>query len=178
VFLQAGVGGFAATVAGHMAVVLGDKRPTVVVVDPARAACLFESAKAGRLVKVAHGEATIMAMLECYEPSLVAWRILTRVADCFMTVDDEEAIAVMNRLARPTGSDPAVVAGESGGAGLCGAIVALRREDTKQALGLGPASRILVINTEGATAPGLYARLVGMPPDEVLSQNTRTGAVA
>ena len=178
VFLQAGVGGFAAAAAGHMALVLGDRRPTVVVVDPARAACLFESAKAGRPVKVAHGEATVMAMLECYEPSLVAWRILTRVADAFMTVDEDHALAAMNRLARPAGKDPAIVAGESGGVGLAGLIASLSVEEARRALHLGPSSRVLVINTEGATDPALYTKLVGMTPDEVLSRNTRAGAVA
>jgi threonine dehydratase len=63
-----------------------------------------------------------MAMLECYEPSLVAWRVLSRVADAFMTIDEEDAVAVMNRLARPAGNDPAIVAGESGGVGLAGLI--------------------------------------------------------
>ena len=38
------------------------------------------------------GEATVMAMLESYEPSLVAWRILSRVADAFMTVDEDDAV--------------------------------------------------------------------------------------
>ena len=76
VFVQAGGGGIAATVAGHFSILFGDKRPFFVVVDPSRAACLFESARAGHPVKVDHAEATVMAMLECYEPSLVAWRIL------------------------------------------------------------------------------------------------------
>jgi diaminopropionate ammonia-lyase len=107
VFVQAGVGGVAAAVAGHLALLLGDQRPTFVVVDPARAACLFETARAGHPVKIEHGEPTVMAMLECYEPSLVAWRVLSRVADAFMTVDEEDAVAVMNRLARPAGNDPA-----------------------------------------------------------------------
>jgi diaminopropionate ammonia-lyase len=114
VFLRAGVGGLAAGVAGHLALVLGDRRPTVVVVDPARAACLFETARAGRLVKVDRAESTVMAMLECYEPSLVAWCVLSRIADAFMTVEEEEAVATMRRLARPRGNDPAIVAGESG----------------------------------------------------------------
>lgn len=61
-----------------------------------------------------------MAMLECYEPSLVAWRILSRAADAFMIVDDEEAVGIMNRLANPRDGDPAIVAGESGGVGLAG----------------------------------------------------------
>src|SRR5690606_13113562 len=34
VFLQAGVGGFAAAVAGHLAMVLGDRRPHATVVEP------------------------------------------------------------------------------------------------------------------------------------------------
>ncbi|MGH6753559.1 MAG: diaminopropionate ammonia-lyase, partial [Bradyrhizobium sp.] len=101
VFVQAGVGGVAAAVAGHLEILLGRSRPVFVVVDPARAACIYETALAGHPVKVAHGEPTVMAMLECYEPSLVAWRILSRVADGFMTIDDEDAIMAMNRLARP-----------------------------------------------------------------------------
>lgn len=178
VFLQAGVGGFAAAVAGHMALLLGDARPIVTVVEPARAACLQQSARAGRPLKIGHGEATVMAMLECYEPSLVAWRILTRVADAFMTVDEDDAVAVMNRLARPTGGDPAIVAGESGGVGLAGLIAALEVEATRRALGLASSSRVLLVNTEGATDPALYARLVGLTPDAVLRRNARAGSLA
>ncbi|WP_445818635.1 pyridoxal-phosphate dependent enzyme [Bradyrhizobium sp. WU425] len=118
VFVQAGVGGLAAAVAGHFSVLLGDNnRPFFTVVDPSRAACLFESARTWHRVKVAHGQPTVMAMLECYEPSLVAWRILSRAADAFMIVDDEEAVGIMNRLANPRDGDPAIVAGESGGVG-------------------------------------------------------------
>jgi diaminopropionate ammonia-lyase len=172
VFVQAGVGGVAAAVAGHLAIVLGDRRPTFVVVEPARAACLFETARAGHLVKIAHGEPTVMAMLECYEPSRVAWRVLSRVADAFMTVDEEDAIAVMNRFARPGGNDPAIVAGESGGVGLAGLIRAAAEPGVRARLGLDPTSRVLVINTEGATDPDRYTDLVGMPPETVTAGAT------
>ncbi len=168
VFVQAGVGGVAAAVAGHLAIVFGDRRPTFVVVDPARAACIYETAKAGRPVKIAHGAPTVMAMLECYDPSPLAWRVLSRVADGFMTVDDADAIAVMNRLARPAGGDPPIVAGESGGAGLAGAIRAASDPEMRAMLGLTASSRLFVINTEGATDPARYAKLVGMSPDEVM----------
>jgi diaminopropionate ammonia-lyase len=167
VFVQAGVGGVAAAVAGHLALAFGDQRPTFVVVDPARAACLFETARAGHPVKIEHSEPTVMAMLECYEPSLVAWRVLSRTADAFMTVDEEDAVAVMNRLARPAGNDPAIVAGESGGAGLAGLIRAAADPEIRAALGLNEASRVFVINTEGATDPERYEELVGMRPDAV-----------
>ncbi len=160
VFVQAGVGGVAAAVGGHLAVALADQRPLFVVVEPARAACVYESARAGRPVKIEQGEPTVMAMLECYQPSLIAWRVLSRVADGFMTVEEEDAIAAMKRLARPLGADPAIVAGESGGVGLAGLIRALSDHEARKALRLGPQSRVFVINTEGATDPVRYAELV------------------
>lgn len=175
VFVQAGVGGVAAAVAGHLMLALGDQRPTFVVVDPARAACLFETAQAGHPVKIAHGEPSVMAMLECYEPSLVAWRVLSRVADAFMTVDEEDAVLVMNRLAHPAENDPAIVAGESGGAGLAGVLRAAADLEIRAALDLNGTSRVFVINTEGATDPERYAELVGMRPDAVAPAR---GAVA
>jgi len=177
VFLQAGVGGIAATVAGHMAIAFGEERPTFTVVDPSRAACLFETARAGHPVTVAHGEPTVMAMLECYEPSLVAWRILSRVADAFMTVDEDEAISVMKRLADPVGTDPAIVAGESGGVGLAGLIRAAGDPAIRQALSLDGHSRILLVNTEGATDPGKYQEIVGRSPAAVAAK-FKTGASA
>ena len=176
VFVQAGVGGVAAAVAGHLALVLGDQRPVFVVVDPARAACLYETARAGHPVKIDHGEPTVMAMLECYEPSLIAWQVLSRVADAFMTVGEDDAVSVMNRLARPAGDDPAIVAGESGGAGLAGLIRAAAHPEIRADLHLDEASRVFVINTEGATDPIRYAELVGMAPDMVATRRERTNA--
>jgi diaminopropionate ammonia-lyase len=167
VFVQCGVGGIAAAVAAYLSEVCGAARPIFTVVDPARAACMFEAARAGRPVKIRHGEATVMAMLECYDPSPVAWRILSRVADAFMTVEEEDAIAAMNRLARPSAGDPAIVAGESGGAGLAGLIRALGDPAARRALDLNSASSVFVINTEGATDPRRYAELVGMAPEDV-----------
>lgn len=167
VFMQAGVGGLAAAVAGYFDIVFGNARPRFVVVEPDRAACLFASARAGRLVKVDHDEPTIMAMLECYEPSLVAWRILARKADAFMTVSEEEAAETMRSLARPVAGDPAIVAGESGGAGLAGFLNAMKDSEKRDALGLDANSRIFVINTEGATDQARYEEIVGRAPAQV-----------
>lgn len=173
VFVQAGVGGIAAAVAGTLALTFAEKRPRFVVVDPARAACLYESARAGKPVTIPHGEPTVMAMLECYAPSLVAWRVLSRAADAFMTVDEADAIAVMRRLADPAGDDPVVVAGESGGVGLAGLLKAAADPQVRAALGLGSASRVLVINTEGATDPDRYAAIVGRSPESVAASSRK-----
>ncbi|HEY5798449.1 MAG TPA: diaminopropionate ammonia-lyase [Bosea sp. (in: a-proteobacteria)] len=167
VFVQAGVGGIAAAIAAHLALVLGAERPVFTVVDPARAACIFESARAGRPTKIGHDEPTVMAMLECYDPSPLAWRVLERAADAFMTVEDEVAVEAMNRLARPVGGDPAVVGGESGVAGLAGLIATLRDPQARAELKLDASSRVFVVITEGATDPGRYAELVGLTPDAV-----------
>jgi diaminopropionate ammonia-lyase len=169
VFIQAGVGGLAAAVAGHMAILLGANRPAFVVVEPSRAACLLESIRAGQPVKIDQGEATVMAMLECYTPSHVAWRVLSRAADAFMTIDEEDAVMTMNLLARPTGGDPAIVAGESGGVGLAGMLRVAGDLNQRAALRLDVHSRVFVVNTEGATDPGCYEELVGLPPKAVLS---------
>lgn len=170
-FIQSGVGGIAAALAGHLQIVLGEQRPVFTVVDPQRAACIAETAKAGHPVTIPHGEPTVMAMLECHEPSLVAWRILSHAADAFMTVDEDEATAVMRLLANPAAGDPAVVAGESGGVGLAGLVGAAADPQMKAALGLGEASRILLVNTEGATDPFRYEDIVGLPPAAVIARN-------
>ncbi|MDE5445591.1 diaminopropionate ammonia-lyase [Bradyrhizobium sp. CSA207] len=173
VFIQAGVGGIAAAVAGHLSVLLGDDRPCFTVVDPSRAACLFESARAGHPVEVDHGQSTVMAMLECYEPPLVAWHFLSRTADAFMAVDDEDAISGMKRLANPKHGDPAVVAGESGGVGLAALLKAASDPTLRGKIGLGPNARVVLINTEGATVPVLYEQLVGATPAEVTAKHIK-----
>ncbi|ARM92208.1 diaminopropionate ammonia-lyase protein (plasmid) [Rhizobium sp. CIAT894] len=172
VFIQSGVGGIAAAVAGYFTLLYGDDRPFFTVVDPSRAACLVESARAGKAVKIEHGEPTVMAMLECYEPSLVAWRILSRSADAFMTVEEEEAVGAMRRLANPEPGDPAVVSGESGGVGLAALIKVSGDQDVRSKLKLGKDSRILLVNTEGATDPALYQQLVGASPEDVAARSS------
>ncbi|HEY8382869.1 MAG TPA: diaminopropionate ammonia-lyase [Microvirga sp.] len=163
-FLQAGVGGFAAAIAAHAVGVHGAAAPRVVVVEPERAACLFASARAGRLTTVSHGEATVMAMLECYEPSRLAWEVLDPLADGFMALDEASAPDAMRRLAQPKDGDPAIVAGESGAVGFAGLVACLADPEARRILDLGPSSRVLVFNTEGATDPALYRDLVGIDP--------------
>jgi diaminopropionate ammonia-lyase len=56
-----------------------------------------------------------------------------------------------------------LVAGETGAAGL-GGLLALLESDQfgsmRGQLGIGPATRVLVFCTEGATDPGAYARII------------------
>ncbi|HWL69973.1 MAG TPA: diaminopropionate ammonia-lyase [Geminicoccus sp.] len=161
VFIQAGVGGVAAAVAAHCRLVFSEAdRPRIVVVEPARAACVLAAAEAGEVVRLPHGEPTVMAMLECQEASRIAWRVLARSADAFMTVDEADAVAAMRCLAWPGGEDQAVTAGESGAAGLAGLLRVAEDGQMRAALGLDGQARVLLFVTEGATDPARYRELV------------------
>ncbi|MGO1118900.1 diaminopropionate ammonia-lyase [Rhodovibrionaceae bacterium A322] len=157
-FIQGGVGGVAAAMTGYVKDRLGAKAPKIVVVEPTSAACLLKSAMAGKpsAVKTSH---TIMGMLDCGEPSPLAWQILSGHADSFLRIDDNWAISALRRLARPFGSDNAIVAGESGSAGLGGLLAICDQASWKRAVGLDDTSRVLLIATEGATDPEAYAEL-------------------
>ncbi|AZV94949.1 diaminopropionate ammonia-lyase [Bordetella sp. J329] len=167
VFLQGGVGGLAAAVCAHFWEQLGARRPRFIVVEPDKAACLYESAKAGKPVAV-HGELdTVMAGLACGEVSLLAWEILHPGVQAFLTVDDEAALDTVRLLADSPYGDAPLVAGESAVAGLAGALAALADPAARQALGLDANSRVLLFGSEGATDPVLYEQIVGRKPAEI-----------
>ena len=111
-----------------------------------------------------------MAGLACGDTSPLAWRFLEPGADLFMTVEDADAVAAMRALAAGSAGDMPIVVGESGAAGAA-AVRCLRADPALAAqAGLDAQSRVLVINTEGATAPGVYASLVGEPAASVLAR--------
>ncbi len=170
VFLQGGVGGFAAAVASVLERRFGPERPRIVVVEPERAACLLASCRAGRPVSFDGTLDTVMAGLACGEPSFLAWRILDEVGDAFLAIPDHAAVATMRLLAESVAGDPPLAIGESGVAGLAGALAVAAVPAFRSTLGLGRESRLLVFGTEGATDPDVYRALVGRAPEEVLAR--------
>ena len=175
VFVQAGVGGVAAAACAYFWERDGGARPVFVVVEPDRADCLAQSAKAGRLTAVTGDIDTLMAGLACGEVSHLAWEILEHGTDAFCVISDPAAVAAMRLLAHPLGSDPVIVAGESAVAGVAAAVAACQDPAARQALGLTAESRLLFFGTEGATDPQLYEALVGEPAEAVAA---RAGARA
>ncbi|NPT55358.1 diaminopropionate ammonia-lyase [Paraburkholderia elongata] len=170
VFLQGGVGGLAAGVASYLWEIHGRKRPRFVVVEPQQADCLYQSALEGRAAKATGSVDSVMAGLACGETSPLAWKILEPCVDDFMTIRDEDAIGAMRRLAAGTGADIPLVVGESGAAGYAGLEVLMQDSQLARAAGLNGDSRVLVISTEGATAPAVYSECVGETADSVLSR--------
>lgn len=158
VFIQGGVGGLAAAVCAYFWETWGERRPRLVVVEPEAANCLQQSARAGRPETVEGDLETLMAGLACGEVSLLAWDILQRGADDFVTLSENAVAPCMIRLAA---DEARLEAGESGIAGIAAAIGAAADPELSAALGLDKHSRVFVIGTEGATDPEVYQRLVG-----------------
>jgi diaminopropionate ammonia-lyase len=120
----------------------------VVGVEPATAACLTASLAAGAPTAVPT-PGTSMAGLDCAEVSPAAWPDLRAGIAGTVTVTDDEADAAAAELA--AGGVPA---GESGAAALAGLRVLAAdpaAAGLRAALGLGPATRAVVLVTEGRT---------------------------
>jgi diaminopropionate ammonia-lyase len=124
-------------------------------VEPATAACVMASLAAGRPV-VIDTPGTSMAGLNCATPSHAAWPALRDgLAGC-IAISDAEAHAAMRDLA-----GMGIVAGDSGAASLAALRALVGDPDCAElarSAGVGPASRVLLLSTEGATDPQAYAQ--------------------
>lgn len=169
VFVQGGVGGLCAGLFMRLWQLAGADRPVFVVVEPDKADCLYRSAVAGTPTTVPGDLDTVMACLAASEVNYPAWCLLDRAADFFLSIPDDWAPLAMRRLAAGEGSDPPIVAGESGCAGLAGLLAALDDATIRNAIGLGADSRVLLVGSEGATDPEIYTRIVGRRPEDVVT---------
>ncbi|MGI3184766.1 pyridoxal-phosphate dependent enzyme [Nioella aestuarii] len=137
VFLQAGVGGLAGAVAALVRKRLGDS-PRVVVVEPDAAPAIYESIKAGGFVATS-GPVSAMGRLDCKEASLIALTGLSRDADDFVLITEEEAADALAPMAAE-----GLEGSESGVAGVAALLAA-----GPGAFGLGPNSCVLCFLSEG-----------------------------
>ena len=142
VFVQAGVGGMAAAIAGHIRDHWAEQ-PSIVVVEPDAAPCLITSARAGELTH-ASGPVSNMGRLDCKDASLIAFEALQQGADFFLTISDTEAKAAVDHL-----SAIGIASSPSGVAGI--AAVMSASDETRDAIGLSSDSRCLAIISEGTT---------------------------
>ncbi|UUX49620.1 diaminopropionate ammonia-lyase [Nisaea acidiphila] len=159
-FVQAGVGGFAAAMVARLWQKLGADAPRSIVVEPDLAACAIESARQDKPAIVPIHEETLMAGLSCGEMSLVAWPILSAGCTDYVTVG-EEGVGPAMRLLASGEAGAKITGGESGVAGLLGLLAVCAHPVLKERIGLGPESRVLLIGSEGATDPEIYRSIVG-----------------
>lgn len=165
IFVQAGVGSMAGAVAGYFAQRYPEEPPKVIVVEPVRAACHYESARRqdGSTVAAAGALDTISAGLACGEVNPISWDILRNHAVCFAAAEDSVTVRGMRMLSAPFKGDSQVVSGESGAVGFaCLAAIMLDEENRnlRDSLNLGAESRVLCISTEGDTDPERYKNIV------------------
>jgi diaminopropionate ammonia-lyase len=152
VLCQIGVGSFAAAATRFAC----HQEPAAVAIgfEPATAACAMASLAAGRPV-VIDTPGTSMAGLNCATPSHTAWPTLRDGLTGCVTISDAESHAAMRDLAAM-----GIVAGDCGAASLA-ALRALVQDpecaELARSARLGPASRVLLVSTEGATDPEAYA---------------------
>lgn len=140
VFLQAGVGGLAGACAAIARAHWGDG-PQIIVVEPEVARALEAAIRAGRFVTT-EGPASTMGRLDCKEASLIALKGLSRDADAFALISEQEAEAATKML-----SATGLATTPSGCAGFAAAL-----SDKNGETGMDDTSRVLVILSEGPEA--------------------------
>jgi diaminopropionate ammonia-lyase len=129
-----------------------EPRPLLVGVEPVSAACVLRSVEAGEIVTLTEPQDSMMAGLNCATPSLIAWPLVSQGLDVYVSVEDDRVPEAMRLLAAD-----GFVAGETGAAGLAG----LLRLAEEPARPWDADACVLLLNTEGATDPQNYVRIVG-----------------
>lgn len=154
VFVQAGVGSLAGAVEGYYAAKYKNI-PSMIVVEPHVANCLYESALSKEYRTVGGSMQTIMAGLACGEPNTVSWQILKNYTSFFATLPEWTAARGMRILSNPLPGDTRVHSGESGavGAGLLSVLMRDTYESERKMMGIDENSVILLFSTEGYTDP-------------------------
>jgi diaminopropionate ammonia-lyase len=142
VAVQMGVGSLAAAAIRHYR-----GRARILGVEPLAAACVMASIEQEELTTVPGPHDSSMGGLNCGRPSTVAWPDLSAGLDGVVAIDDAAAQTAIDRLAAF-----GLGAGPSGAAGLGGLLALADVTGARERLGLSPASRVLVLVTEGATA--------------------------
>ncbi|MBL4603835.1 MAG: diaminopropionate ammonia-lyase [Emcibacteraceae bacterium] len=160
VFLQAGVGGLASAACAYFWELWQENRPDFVIVEPEKADCLFQSARAGKMVSVDGDLETHMLGLACGEPSHLAWDVLSQAGDYFMTIEDKIIFDEIRNLANNRWGSEKIIAGESAVAGLSGLLELCNVDKLKHEISIDENSVILLFGTEGATDPEIYHKII------------------
>ncbi|MFK0002709.1 diaminopropionate ammonia-lyase [Paenarthrobacter sp. NPDC090522] len=125
----------------------GHPHPSLLSVEPETAACIAQSLLAGKPVTVDTSFPSIMSGLNCGTPSELGWPSLLAGLDAAVSVTEDECRQAVIDLT-VLGQD----AGPCGAATLAGVRTALKGEDRRRALNIGPESVIVLVSTEGLAA--------------------------
>lgn len=158
IFLHCGVGSMPAAIEAYLINKFGSEKPITIIVEPNKADCFYKS------VEINDGEPhsvygkldSIMAGLSCGTPSKLAWDIISKHSNYFISCDDEIAILGMKEFSKEK-----IVSGESGAVSL--GILKYAYDNDKSILEkfeIDSNSKIMLISTEGDTDPAFYASII------------------
>ena len=138
IFLQAGVGGLAASFAAYCRKKLG-YFPIIIIVEPSYAPCLQRSIEMGKPTGV-KGPASNMGRLDCKFPSRQAFYSLSKTANAFVSITENESLKGTKFL-----SKRGINISQSSSAGL----VALKKLVQRGEFLLDNRARVLCVFSEG-----------------------------
>ncbi len=164
IFLQAGVGSFAAGIASYFTNYYIDNPPKIILVEPDLADCYYQSftSETGQRTIVDGDMNSIMAGLCCGEPNTRAFRLLRQYAWASFSCADPLAALGMRVLGNPLRDDTKIISGESGAIplGMLFYLRAFEENNVCEEIKLNEESRVLFINTEGDTDVQHYLDIV------------------
>jgi diaminopropionate ammonia-lyase len=145
VFVQSGVGGFAAAMAAGLQNILQEPR-ALVIVEPESAACVALALMQGRPQRLDGDLHTCAEMLSCGVASAPALRVLQSFSPFSLLVTEEELAAAPMRIIAAGGP----VTTPSGAAGVAGLLHAATDSSVSSRIQLDERSTVLLVVTEGA----------------------------
>jgi len=163
IFLQCGVGSWAASCIWYYYNFYNENRPKIVLIEPEEACGVYESFLKGKRSTPTTSFKTIMAGLNCGIPSKSAWEIIKRGCDAVLKISDSDVKKAMTRLYYSKNNDPKIISGESGAAGLAGLLKLINNKDLielKSFLNINSESKILLFNTEGDTDKKNFKKII------------------
>jgi|TARA_B110000261_G_scaffold98593_1_gene111364 diaminopropionate ammonia-lyase len=160
IFLQCGVGSWAASCIWYYLNKYGKNRPKIVIVEPTESCGVFQSFKENKRVSPKGSLNTIMAGLNCGIPSKNAWEIIKNGCDAIIKISDKEVKSAMRILYNPIENDSKIISGESGAAGLAGLIKVRHLQGFRNHINLNNSSKILLFNTEGDTDANSFQEII------------------
>ena len=165
IFIQAGVGSLASSLIQYFRTVYESDGIKIIITEPDCANCFYHSAQIndGKAHNYPGKVDTMMAGLACAEPNPIAWPVIRDGADFMLSCSDKISALGMRSYYHPEKSDPIIISGEAG-AVTFGALIEMCRNPNysaiKEKLELNSKSKILLVNTEGATDPVNFEKVI------------------
>ena len=137
-----------------------NKHPIIIIVEPDSAACVMESVKNGKIIKINISKESLMGGLSTNEVSLVPWEIIKKSVNYCISLPDDDIARTMKLLANASLSENKIIAGENSTPGVISLIAICNDEKIKNKVNLNSNSKVLLIGCEGDTDEEMYQKLL------------------